>query len=100
MEWLSRLRFKDSTITDMSGTTWTNSGATFVEGKFGAQAINIDTGFLTSGKAISLLATEKWTISFWNKMISTAGFSIILGDSVGLTYSIQNCDTSAGLGIH
>lgn len=99
MEWLSRLRFKDSTITDMSGTTWTNNGATFVEGKFGAQAININTGFLTSGKAISLLATDKWTISFWNKMVSTAGYSVILGDSVGTKYSIQNSDTSAGLGM-
>ena len=31
MEWLCRLRFKNSAITDMAGTTWTNSGTNFVD---------------------------------------------------------------------
>lgn len=74
--------------------TWANHGATYaIAGKVHERAINLDDGYLTAPiVANTLLATQDYTISFWNYKVSTNCWDVIFGYDADSIYSIQNSD--------
>lgn len=96
MKFLTRLRFDDRGMRDLSGTSWENTGVTFdAPGRFGGKAARFNgASYLkTSNDEFNFGIDIDFTISLWMKFSNARNYvnQVLIGSYLELPSSYQYC---------